>query len=241
MLENYRSCTLDCLAALEISPRNTKAHYRMASAFLTLSKLDEAFAACSAGLSVDASNAALLKLKEKIRAKKGVEDASRKKKADEDERARKEASALAEALRIRSIRVRKTGEPPEIGDAVVKLTPDPLSTTSSLGFPVMLLYPLHMQSDFIKAFGEEQTLQGHLEYLLPLPWDSGAEYTLKSTEAYMETVEGGLIKWGKKVELLKVLSGGKVEVLDGIVRVNLLPKARAPEWIKSMKARRAGK
>ena len=54
----------------------------------------------------------------------------------------------------------------------------------------------------------------------------------------METKEGGLLKWGKKVPLLKVLSGGKVEVVDGIVRANLLPKARAEEWIQEMKKRK---
>lgn len=30
---------------------------------------------------------------------------------------------------------------------------------------------------------------------------------MKTIDAYMETVDGGMIKWGKKVELLKVLSG----------------------------------
>ena len=105
-------------------------------------------------------------------------------------------------------------------------------------FPVLLLYPLDMQSDLIKAFGEEQTLQGHLEYLLPLPWDTAGEYTLVNVEGYVETTSGGMIKWGKKVELLKMLSGGKVEVVDGVVRVNVVPKARAPEWIATVKERR---
>ena len=110
--------------------------------------------------------------------------------------------------------------------------------TSTLTFPLLLLYPLHAQSDFIKSFGEEQSISRHLEYLLPLPWDEKQEYSHNSVEAYMETKEGGLLKWGKKVPLLKVLSGGKVEVVDGIVRASLLPKLRAEGWIQEMKKRK---
>jgi hypothetical protein len=123
-------------------------------------------------------------------------------------------------------------------DASIALTPDPLSLNSTLTFPVILLYPLHLHSDFIKAFGEEQTLLGHLEYLLPLPWDEQGEYTPKAVEAYLETREGGLLKWGKKVPLLQVLSGGKVEVVDGMVRVNVLPRGRAGEWVEGVRRRR---
>ena len=237
-LGNYRSCTLDCRAALEIDPQNTKAYYRSAAAFLALDKLDEATAACEAGLLVDASNAALLELKAKVNAKVETQTAAVRRRAQETEQKHKEAAALASALKARKIRVRSTGAAPDIEDAAMTLKPDPVSPDSTLTFPVVLLYPLHAQSDFIKAFGEEQTLQGHLEYLLPLPWDAAGEYTLNGVEAYMETAEGGLVKWGKKVELLKVLSGGKVEVVDGIVRMNLVPKVRAPEWIEAMKKRK---
>ena len=145
---------------------------------------------------------------------------------------------LNSAIKMRTIRARTTAQPPEMEDAEIRLVPDPLSPTSTLTFPVVILYPLHLQSDFVKAFGEEQTLLGHLEYLLPLPWDERREYTLEGAEAYMETYEGGLIKWGKKVPLLKVLSGSKVEVVDGIVKVNVVPKGRANGWIESVKKRR---
>ena len=56
----------------------------------------------------------------------------------------------------------------------------------------------------------------------------------------METVTGGLIKWGKKVPLLKVLGGGKVEVVDGIVKVNVVPKSGAAGWIEEVKRRKVG-
>ena len=221
-----------------MNPQNIKAHYRLASALFALSKIPQALAACTAGLAIDSTNAALAKLNEKIVAKRNALDAAEKKRRDEEERVKKEAAMVVAALKIRKIRTRTTGQPPEMEDAVIKLTPDPLAPTSTLIFPVVLLYPLHLQSDFIKAFGEEQTLQGHLEYLLPLPWDKQGEYTVKGVEAYIETVEGGLIKWGKKVELLKVLSGGKVEIVDGLLRVNILPKIGAAGWIETVKKRK---
>ena len=238
-VENYRSCTLDSMAAIDLSPTNIKAHYRLASALFALNKLPEAHSACSAGLELDPSNKSLLMLAEKIKEKRAAQAAAERKKQEKEDRLKKEAATLIAALKFRQIRTRKTDKPPEMEDAVIRLVPDPLSaTTSTLIFPVVILYPLHLQSDFVKAFGEEQTLQGHLDYLLPLPWDGGKEYTPKEVEAYLETAEGGLIKWGKRVELLKVLSGGKVEVVDGLVRVNLVPRRRASEWIEAIKKRK---
>ena len=227
------------MAAIDLSPTNIKAHYRLASALFALNKLPEAHSASYAGLELDSSNKSLLILAQKITEKRAAQALVEKRKQEREDRMRKEAAMLNAALKFRQIRMRQTGQPPEMEDAAIRLVPDPLSPTSTLTFPVILLYPLHLQSDFIKAFGEEQTLQGHLDYLLPLPWDSGKEYTSKEVEAYMETAEGGLIKWGKRVPLLKVVSGGKVEVVDGLVRVNLVPKGRAPEWIEAVKKRRA--
>ena len=105
-------------------------------------------------------------------------------------------------------------------------------------FPVVLLYPLHLQSDFVKAFAETDTVPAHLEYMFPLPWDEKHEYTLGSVELYMETGSGGLIKVGKKVSLWKVLGSPGVEVVDGIVRINVLLKSRAAAWIEEMKVRK---
>lgn len=75
--------------------------------------------------------------------------------------------------------------------------------------------------------------------MLPPPWDARGEYgTLDAVECYVETAAGGLIKAGKKVALAKLLGGGNVEVVDGLVRIFVLPKARAGEWIEQFKLRR---
>lgn len=102
----------------------------------------------------------------------------------------------------------------------------------------MLLYPVHAQTDFIQAFREDESIADHLAYILPLPWDEEGEYSLEGVECYMETAEGGLIKAGKKLSLLKLLSSGKVEVLDGLVKILVVPKGKAGGWIEDFKKRR---
>lgn len=145
---------------------------------------------------------------------------------------------LNTALRARNIRTRSTAQPPDMEDASIHLSPDPVAPTSTLMFPVVLLYPLHLQSDFVKAFSETDTVPSHLEYVFPLPWDEKHEYRLGSVEFYMETGSGGLIKVGKKVSLGKVLGRPGVEIVDGVVRMNVLLKARAAGWIEEMKVRK---
>ena len=115
---------------------------------------------------------------------------------------------------------------------------NPLDPSSLLSFPVLLLYPTHSQSDFIKVFRELDTLTQHLEYIFPLPWDEENEFTLNDVEAYMETAAGGLIKMGKKMTLNKVLGSGKCEVVDGLVRISVVPKTKAAGWIEEFKKRK---
>lgn len=174
----------------------------------------------------------------KIEARRISLKAIEQKKRDREQRAQKEKFMLNTALRARNIRTRNTAQPPDMEDASIHLSPDPVAPTSTLMFPVVLLYPLHLQSDFVKAFPETDTVSQHLEYIFPLPWDEQHEYTLNAVEYYMETSSGGLIKAGKKVSLGKVLGSPGVEIVDGIVRINVLLKARASGWIEEMKARK---
>ncbi|KAJ0158045.1 Hsp70/Hsp90 co-chaperone cns1 [Colletotrichum tanaceti] len=121
----------------------------------------------------------------------------------------------------------------------MRLVPDEDDPASNLSFPAVLLYPIHLESDFVKAFGETECLADHLSYILPVPWDERGEYSPDGVECYMETAKGGLVKVGKKATLLKVLSGGNVEVVDGIVRVYVVPAARAKAWIDEFKIKKA--
>ena len=165
-------------------------------------------------------------------------EAIEQKRQERERRTREEQVILKTALRARNIRTRNTAQPPDLEDASIHLSPDPVAPTSTLMFPVVLLYPLHLQSDIIKAFSERDTVPNHLDYIFPLPWDERHEYTLESVEFYMETGTEGLIKMGKKVSLGKVLSTSEVEVIDGVVKIHVVLKARAAGWIEEMKAKK---
>ncbi|KAI2635454.1 TPR-like protein [Xylaria nigripes] len=238
-LGNYRSCWLDGAAALRLNSKNIKAYYRSTRAFLAVGRIAEADDACARGLALDPSNNALKTVARDI-IKRAEEAAARQRR--EAERLAKEKRRemlIKAALKARQIRTRTTAQPPEMEDAAVKLVPDPDDPASNLCFPTVLLYPAHLQSDFVKAFNETDSLADHLGYVFPLPWDHEGAYTLAGVECYIETVAGGLIKLGKKVPLLKVLAGGKVEVVDEVVRIFVLPKAKAASWVEEFKAKKA--
>ncbi|RYP91736.1 hypothetical protein DL770_002177 [Monosporascus sp. CRB-9-2] len=238
-LRNYRSCWLDGAAALRLNDRNVKAYYRSARALAAVGRIEEADDACARGLAVDPDNVALRGVARDIIAK--AEEAAARRRKEEERLAteRRRSALLRAALKARGIRTRATAQPPELEDAVLRLVPDPDDPCSSLSFPAVLLYPAHLESDFVKAFNETECLVDHLAYVFPLPWDAAGEYTLEGVECYMETTAGGLVKVGKKAPLLKVLSSGKVEVVDDIVRLFVLPKAKAEAWVQEFKAKKA--
>ncbi|KAJ4303727.1 HSP70/90 co-chaperone [Kalmusia sp. IMI 367209] len=235
--KNYRSCIQDCAATLRLNPSNIKAYYRSSLACLSLDKIPEASDACTRGLALDASNAPLKGLQTKISTRKTYLDSVEKARKEREAKAASERATLALALKSRGIKARKTDQAPDLEDASIKLE-NALDPSSILSLPVLLLYPTHSQSDFIKAFCETDTLSQHLEYIFPLPWDTQQEFTLNDVEAYMETIAGGLIKMGKKMTLGKVLGSGKCEVVDGLVRISVIPKAKAADWIDEFKKRR---
>lgn len=103
------------------------------------------------------------------------------------------------------------------------------------------MYPEHYQSDFIKAFSEKESLMQHFVHVFPLPWDKPGEgeYSANGVECFVETVTGGLVKVGKKVALLKVVTLDNVEVVDGVVRIFVVPKAKAEAWVARFKAAKA--
>ena len=238
-LRNYRSCWLDGAAALRINDRNVKAYYRSARALAAVGRLDEAAEACTLGLAVDPDNGALKQTAREVATKS--EEAARRRREDEERAARdaRREALLRAALKARGIRTRASERPPDTGDARVALRPDPDDPRSELAFPAVLLYPAHLESDFVKAFGETESIGDHLAYIFPLPWDTAGEYRPEAVECYMETAAGGLVKMGKRVPLLKMLASGKVEVVDEVVRLYVLPKARAEAWVKEFKEKKA--
>ncbi|KAM0389820.1 hypothetical protein ACHAQC_008479 [Fusarium culmorum] len=238
-VKNYRSCWLDCAAALRLNPRNIKAYFRSARALLAVDRIEEADDVCARGLSLDESNASLRAVADDIIKRAKEIDARRKRDAEREAKEKRRALLIKAALRARNIPTRTTPQPPEMEDAGIALLPDPDDPRSTLAFPTVLLYPLHLESDFVKAFEETHSLEDHLSYIFPLPWDKEGAYTTAGVEAFVETTQGGLLKMGKRVPLLKVLGTGKVEVVDEVVRIFVVPKDKAEAWTKEHKAKRA--
>ncbi|KAL7770724.1 hypothetical protein CFE70_000663 [Pyrenophora teres f. teres 0-1] len=232
---NRALCNLE--KTLKINPANVKAFYRSSTAGLALDKLEEATWACDRGLALDASNGPLKALKTKIDTRKQYVESVARARREREAKAASERATLKLALKSRNILTRSTEKPPDLEDAVVKLE-NSMDPSSTLTLPVILLYPMHSQSDFIKAFSEREKLHEHLDYIFPLPWDTAHEYTVDNVEAYMETSSGGLIKVGKKMPLAKVLGSGKPEVVDGLVTISVIPKSQAAAWIEEFKKRK---
>ncbi|KAF4513572.1 hypothetical protein G6O67_000827 [Ophiocordyceps sinensis] len=240
-LDNFRSCWLDCAAALRLNPRNVKACYRSARALLAVDRVAEADDVCARGLALDGENAALAAAAADIAARARELDARRRRNEERAARDARRAALVAAALAARNIPTRSTGQAPsDMGDTRLALVPDPDDARSTLSFPAVLLYPLRLESDLVQAFNETHSLGDHLAYMLPPPWDAGGEYAAPdAVSCYVETRAGGLLKMGKRVPLLKVLATGQVEVVDEVLRIFVVPVAEAEGWVAKFKAQRA--
>ncbi|QIW99616.1 hypothetical protein AMS68_005134 [Peltaster fructicola] len=239
-MKNYGSCNRDCAGALRLNPKNVKAWYRAASACLALDKIEEALDACDSGLRFESTNASLKALRVKIDKRQAHLIELATKRQQREERARLEKANLAFALKSRGIVSLTTPNPPSMEDAAPQLA-DATDPKSTLSLPVLFLYPTAAQSDFIKSVSEDDTLAEHLSYVLPPPWDEALEHTSDTVDCYMETIAGGLIKAGKKLSLAKLLGSGKVAINDGIVKVNIVPRDQATQWIETFKLRQGKK
>lgn len=206
---------------------------------LALNKLTEASDACCRGLELDPSNVALRKLNEAVQSRKEIEDVKARKRAIEESKKVKQQLMLETALKARNINLRGSAKAPDLEDAEIQLSPDPLNPKSMLVFPVVFLYSMHAQSDFVKQFAEKDTIIDHLSYIFPLPWDTKQEYRIDSVDCYMDTIQGGMVKVGKKLSLLQALTTGQTQIVDGLVRVHVVPISMAGKWIEEMKKRKA--
>lgn len=227
----------DCATALRYNPSNIKAHYRAALALFSLSKYTEALDACDRGLALRPNEPSIVPLRVRILAAQSEARLREAARQEEEDRRAAAANSLTRAFWDRGIRTRKTKDRPDLEDAAPSL-----DENGVLGLPVLWLYPLEGQSDFVKRVAEDETLAVHLEYLLPPPWDHTRDYGVKVTACYVEKAweNGeckGLLKVGKSVPLKKVLSDGKVDVVDGLLRVYIVPKGKAAAWVEDWKMR----
>ncbi|CAL8579585.1 HSP70/90 co-chaperone [Xanthoria parietina] len=190
-LKNYRTTLTDTSHTLLLAPTNTKAHYRSTLALLALAKHDLALDTCTRGLALTSptlistniamqpspEHLAFQTLRSRILAAKTESENQQSVRRAADEKRRREQLTLSAAITARGIKVRWTGQPPDLEDAKVHLEPDPLSATSEVFWPVLVLYPLVGESDFLKGVGETASVADIVGTVLGegLRWDGEGE------------------------------------------------------------------
>jgi tetratricopeptide (TPR) repeat protein len=235
-LENYGRAVVDASKCLKLNPKNSKAIYRMGTGLFKLDKLKEAESCAKIGLSLDSLSTDFQSLETLVR--------KRMRKLEEDQKARQQRvkakarskTTLQQAMAMRAIVCEGTDRPPDMQDLSIALE-KPADPTSLLSFPAVLLYPLQAQSDLIRSFPENTTIQSQLDEVLsmPAPWDEAREYVPQNVSVFLETSKHGLYKIGKKSTLLQALQKQDVVIQDSLIRLLIVPNDKMQSWIEEWK------
>ncbi|KAI5797747.1 hypothetical protein EDC01DRAFT_651173 [Geopyxis carbonaria] len=244
LLGNYAKCIADCRAALSRQPQREKPWFRAARALLAIDRVPEAAACIENAMALKPEHAQIAELAVKIR-QRG--DFLAKKEAETKAREAAKASAardIAIALQARGIVSKKTSaEPWAFAEEYPIAFTAPGDPRTPLVFPTVLVYYVPgtdltrlaaAKTDLVARFSEQSSIGEQLAEVLaqPLPWDGAREFTPDGVEAYLETLVGGLVKWGRRVSLMEVLAGGKTAVLDGVVVAYVVPKALGKRFVE---------
>uniref|UniRef100_A0A0E0KJ23 Cns1/TTC4 wheel domain-containing protein n=1 Tax=Oryza punctata TaxID=4537 RepID=A0A0E0KJ23_ORYPU len=173
LLGNHRRALDDAARAVQLSPSNVKAYYRAAKAAIALSLLSEAASFCRRGLEQDPANEELKKLLAQVDAQQSEQDRHRAKVAQ----AVSAAKDIVAAMEKRGLTLGKATYQELTGVKKPKL-----DEQGVLHWPVLLLYPEVMSSDFIEDFPETDTFVPHL--------DAGVGTVLSKSEILKFLLEG---------------------------------------------------
>ncbi|CAN6281380.1 unnamed protein product [Urochloa humidicola] len=215
LLGNHRRALDDAEQAIRLCPTSVKAYYRAVKAALALDLLSDAASFCLRGLEQDPANEEFKKLLSQVDAKLSEQERQRAKLAQ----AIAAAKDLVAAMKKRGVKLGEAAYQELTGVKKPKL-----DEQGVLHWPVLLLYPEVMSSDFIEDFQETDTFSPHLEVMFsesspPLPWDENHAYTRDSIELYYQ---GGFGKSMSKNEILRYLLEGTVDsksLPDGLLDV----------------------
>ncbi|KAI8870739.1 hypothetical protein GQ42DRAFT_162497 [Ramicandelaber brevisporus] len=243
-LGNYRKVLNDCAVVIKkFDDKNVKALYRSAKACRMLEKYEEAMDCIDRAINstTGTEDAKVLKqlnnektLIEKRMAERDEKERVRRERSEQKER---EESAINDAIDIRGLRLANTASKKlkylwqNETDRTVQLD----HTNGHLSWPVTFLYPEHKQSDFIEAFDEAVVFADMLDTMFEQPpeWDDDGKYKAKSLDVYFAVPvknhldEGRtekLLKIGRKMTLLDVLSHKDYVITDGIPAFIILPR-----------------
>jgi len=184
-LENYGRVVEDGLESVKYLP-SVKAFYRLAKAYYSLKKYDEAIQYSEEGLKLEPDNKILKKLIkdsniEKDKINKRIEGEKRK-----VEEIKKRKELLITALHIKGIVM---GSPIFSNmNAYLEKSSVYLDENNFTHWPVLFVYEEYHIIDFIKDFCEEDTFELHLKRMFPgddFPdWDANRKYVYTALDIY---------------------------------------------------------
>lgn len=191
LLGNNRHALVDAQQALELNKANVKAYFRGAKAALALESLEDALQYCLVGLEREPNNVELSKLRAVVE-KKNMEAAHLQKRRLSEVA---KAEVLSSIIADRGVTVGKAAFKEHTAGRMPFLDENKL-----LHWPVLLLYPESMASDFIEDFCEFDYFSSHLDVIFgpdtaPPPWDCRHEYTREKVQLfYKASKDPGLSK-----------------------------------------------
>ena len=229
ILKNYGQVLKDCQFAIQLKYELPKVWYRSAQACLALDFLDEAIDSCNRGLALDPDNSCWITLINSIKSRKYELDLVKIRKRDYEKKLSVETQILKDLFASRNIKMTVDGN---IVDQVVEYI-HPLSGShkihldvhGNLVFPVVLLYPIHNQSDFIAEFNELDSVQDHLNIVFErqAPWDTRHEYRIGELNVYLFL--NNVYHQVDVSDALENISINKeFQVVDGVVCLYIVPK-----------------
>lgn len=240
LLENYGDAVKDAVRAIVFNKEMTKAYWRAAKGTLALGKLKEAASFIKNGLLVDSESVELNNLLL-------ILEIRRRERAAEEEKQRKsheETEAIRRRLLEYNVKYCTDAEKHqllELGPGIFGSTPPSVKLLNGfLQFPMVLLYPIYGQFDFIEKVSENDALLDHLIQIFPqseddplmAPWDTRRIYFKPaSLSAFISSASSGdyksdefqLYKIPLNVPIFHTL-GSIIKKFDlGIIFVYILP------------------
>jgi len=202
--QNFGSVVRDCEAAIKYGPDplpNCKTHYRAALASFELGKMRDAVTFAKGGLDIDPSNELLQSVWDKADNKLAEQRTAQRQKEREMMLERKLDEEMRKQCQARGLRIG-----PLVNDISNFLArgmgqrtqggfPRPTYFENSMQWPVMLMYPEVMQTEFIQSFDMSHSFRAHLLQMFPqnqndlskkAHWDSNGNYTVDKLEVYFE-------------------------------------------------------
>ncbi|XP_008551237.1 DNA polymerase interacting tetratricopeptide repeat-containing, protein of 47 kDa [Microplitis demolitor] len=227
MLKNYRSSLNDSKHAMKLQPNYPKALSRAASCCYYIKNYDECIEFCNKYIAENGPNVEISSLMTKAILERKQKQRTERLKNKRDETEKKEEEKLLQAIKSRNIKFdfndKKILEIKNLVPQIPQLAEHRvrIDTDDRLIWPVVILYPETMQTDFIQNFHENTRFIDQLEEVFTEPpeWDIERRYNLSNVNVYFE---------GDKKTIHKVDVN---QTLESILKTNgFIVKAGTPSF-----------